>query len=100
AESFERLHRSNLAGMGAMPLQFESGISRKTLQLTGDEKISLKGLGTVSAGMNVNMHIEYADGRQSECQLLCRLDTALEVAYYNSGGIMPFVVEKIASESG
>ncbi len=97
AESFERIHRSNLAGMGVLPLQFTEGVTRKSLELTGDEKISLIGLDTVTPGMQVAMQVEYPDGRQQNCTLLCRLDTPLEVDYYTAGGIMPFVVEKLSA---
>ncbi len=96
AESFERIHRSNLAGMGVLPLQFPDGVSRKTLRLTGDEKIDLTGMEKIHAGMEVDMTVHYADGTMDTCKLRCRLDTALEVAYYNSGGIMPYVVQKLS----
>lgn len=99
AESFERIHRSNLAGMGVMPLQFPEGTSRKTLELTGDEQINLRGLKEVSAGMKVEMEVTYSDGRTASCTLTSRLDTALEVDYFLSGGIMPFVVDKLARDS-
>ncbi len=99
AESYERIHRSNLAGMGVLPLQFAEGENRKTLNLRGDEKISLRGLGDIQAGKKISMEIQYADGKTASCKLLCRLDTALEVAYYSSGGIMPHVVKKIANTS-
>ncbi len=99
AESFERIHRSNLAGMGVLPLQFPEGVTRKTLKLTGDEQISLTGLKTLEAGMPVTMTVTYPDDSQEQCELTSRLDTALEVAYYTAGGIMPFVVDKIVNES-
>ncbi|MCP5348496.1 MAG: aconitate hydratase AcnA [Gammaproteobacteria bacterium] len=96
AESFERIHRSNLAGMGVLPLQFPDGVTRKTLKLSGDEKIDLTGLETVHPGMEVGMTIHYPDGAMEICKLRCRLDTALEVAYYTSSGIMPYVVDKLS----
>ena len=96
AESFERIHRSNLAGMGVLPLQFMEGTDRKSLQLSGDETISLSGLDTIKSGMTVKMTIGYADGKKSHCDLLCRLDTDLEVEYFVNGGIMPFVVKKLS----
>lgn len=99
AESFERIHRSNLAGMGVLPLQFPEGVNRKSLKLGGYERISLQGLNEVTAGMQVTMTISYPNGEQESCRLNCRLDTALEVAYYKSGGIMPFVVNRIAGRS-
>ncbi len=96
AESFERIHRSNLAGMGVMPLQFPEGVGRKSLQLTGDEQINLLDLDGVKAGMSVTMEVIRDGEKVATCDLLCRLDTALEVAYFKSGGIMPFVVDKLA----
>ncbi|HLT63197.1 MAG TPA: aconitate hydratase AcnA, partial [Pseudohongiella sp.] len=96
AESFERIHRSNLAGMGVLPLQFPAGVTRKTLELDGSEIIHLTGLQQIHAGMTVTMLIEDKKGRR-EVPLLCRLDTADEVAYYLDGGIMPYVVNKLMS---
>jgi aconitate hydratase len=95
AESFERIHRSNLAGMGVLPLQFADGVDRKSLKLSGNEQISLTGLAKVVSGMKVMMEVKYVDGTTASCELLCRLDTELEVQYFNSGGIMPFVVNKL-----
>lgn len=97
AQSFERIHRSNLAGMGVLPLQFPDGVDRKSLKLSGNEEISLLGLANVSAGMTVLMEVQFPDGSTDSCELLCRLDTRLEVQYFNSGGIMPFVVNKLLS---
>jgi aconitate hydratase len=94
-ESFERIHRSNLAGMGVLPLQFPAGVTRKTLGLNGSELINLIRLSEIRAGMTVRMEIRCADGRIQEVDLLCRLDTADEVAYYLDGGIMPYVVNKL-----
>lgn len=100
AESFERIHRSNLAGMGVLPLQFPQGVTRKTLKLVGSESISLYGLEHISPGMTVTMKIDFADGNSETVDLLCRIDTADEVDFYTSGGIMPFVVNKLlAAES-
>ncbi len=95
AESFERIHRSNLAGMGVLPLQFEDGVSRKTLQLDGTELISIRGLEKISTGMSLVLQITTSDGEQKSCRLLCRLDTDEEVAYFKHGGIMPYVLEKL-----
>lgn len=95
AESFERIHRSNLAGMGVLPLQFQNGVSRQSLGLTGDETISLTGLGDISTGITVTLKIQSLDGSSQECELLCRLDTALEVDYFKFGGIMPYVVSQL-----
>ena len=95
AESFERIHRSNLAGMGVLPLQFEEGVSRKSLGLTGDETVSLTGLSDIAVGITVTLKIQTPGGSVQECQLLCRLDTALEVDYFKFGGIMPYVVSQL-----
>jgi len=96
AESFERIHRSNLAGMGVLPLQFDEGVSRQSLRLDGTEQISLKDMDEVSPGMRVTMEVQRADGSTEQTTLLCRLDTASEVDYYISGGIMPYVTEKLS----
>ncbi len=95
-ESFERIHRSNLAGMGVLPLQFTDGVTRESLKLDGSETISLSGLDKVSPGMKVSMKVEREDGSSESCELLCRLDTVNEVAYYTSGGIMPYVIDKLS----
>lgn len=95
AESYERIHRSNLAGMGVLPLQFPDGVTRKTLNIDGSETITLSGLDEISTGMTVVMTVSYPDGKSETVDLLCRLDTAEEVKYYESGGIMPFVVNKL-----
>ncbi|OFE12378.1 aconitate hydratase 1 [Pseudohongiella acticola] len=97
AESFERIHRSNLAGMGVLPLQFPDNVNRKTLGIDGSETIDLEGLEKISTGMTVTMVVKSKDKSEQRVDLLCRLDTAEEVHYYNSGGIMPFVAEKLMS---
>ncbi|MBT8146941.1 MAG: aconitate hydratase, partial [Gammaproteobacteria bacterium] len=99
AESFERIHRSNLAGMGVLPLQFPQGVSRKSLRLSGDEKIGLSGMENIHPGMEVTLTVSYPDGATETCQLRCRLDTALEVRYYISSGIMPYVVNKLSDQA-
>ncbi len=96
AESFERIHRSNLAGMGVLPLQFKEGESRKSLRLTGDESIDITGLDSIRPRMEVTMKIDYPNGETATCQLQCRLDTALEARYYSSSGIMPYVVNTVS----
>lgn len=100
AESFERIHRSNLAGMGVLPLQFPAGATRKSLKLTGDERIDLSGMDDIQPGAEVTMRITYPDGESRSCQLRCRLDTALEVHYYVSSGIMPSVVDTLTKAAG
>ena len=98
AESFERIHRSNLAGMGVLPLQFPQGITRKTLRLDGSESINLRGLKAIAVGMTVLMEITDTGGNRRSCDLICRLDTALEVAYFTNGGIMPYVVRQLTAK--
>ena len=98
AESFERIHRSNLIGMGVLPLQFAKGEGRESLGLTGDEVIDLTGLvGGVRPAMEVTARITYADGRQKEIALLARIDTDGEADYYRHGGILHFVLRQLAS---
>lgn len=95
AESFERIHRANLAGMGVLPLQFEEGTTRKTLGLDGSETINILGLDTLKPGQIVQMEIVKASGEKSHCSLKCRLDTEDDLAYYTRGGIMPFVLDQL-----
>ena len=94
AESFERIHRSNLIGMGVVPLQFPEGESRKTLGLTGDEEISIAGLSDLSPGGSVKVTIHSADGERS-VDAKCRIDTLNELAYYRHGGILHYVLRKM-----
>ena len=97
AESYERIHRSNLIGMGVLPLQFKDGDDRKSLNIKGDEKFDIKGIdGDIKAGQDIKMTIHYADGKSKEVTLLCRLDTADEVDYYRNGGILHYVLRNIA----
>ena len=92
-ESFERIHRSNLVGMGVLPLMFKDGASRKSLNLTGAEKIDLTGLeGGITPAMDVTMTVTYPDGSTAETTLLCRIDTLDEVDYYNNSGILHYVL--------
>lgn len=92
AESFERIHRSNLVGMGVLPLAFKEGTSCKTLHLTGAEKISLLGLEEMTPGQEIQAHITYADGIETEVPLLVRVDTSNELAYLRAGGILQYVL--------
>lgn len=95
-ESFERIHRSNLIGMGVMPLQFENGVTRKTLKLTGAEKISLKPLGELKPSMKFDMIIEYTDGKTDTTTVLSRVDTEDELNYFKNGGILQYVLRNLA----
>ncbi|MDR5867174.1 aconitate hydratase AcnA [Halomonas koreensis] len=94
AESFERIHRSNLIGMGVVPLQFPEGETRQTLGLTGDERVSIKGLSALTPGGKVEVTIE-GDGGETTLEALCRIDTANELAYYRHGGILHYVLRKM-----
>jgi aconitate hydratase len=92
-ESFERIHRSNLVGMGVLPLQFPEGVDRKTLKLDGSELIDLTGIKDgIKPRMPVTMTITRSDGKKETVQLLCRIDTLDEVEYYRHGGILPYVL--------
>ena len=97
AESFERIHRSNLVGMGLLPLTFKDGVSRKTLGLKGDETIDIVGLDGLSPRMDIKLVITRADGSKQEVELLCRVDTADEVEYYKHGGILQYVLRGMAA---
>ena len=96
AESFERIHRSNLIGMGILPLQFINGVDRKKLNLQGSELITIidieKG---VKPRENVKVEIKYADGTSKTIETLCRIDTDNEILYYENGGILQYVLRKM-----
>ncbi|MBX9620990.1 MAG: aconitate hydratase AcnA [Alphaproteobacteria bacterium] len=96
AESFERIHRSNLIGMGILPLMFEEGVTRCTLNLDGSELIDIEGLEKeITPRMQVKAHIHRADGREEVISLLCRIDTENEVHYYQHGGILHYVIRQL-----
>jgi aconitate hydratase len=97
AESFERIHRSNLVGMGVLPLQFKDGDDRKTLGLTGTETIAIRGLdgAVLRPHMDLRLEITRADGSKDEAQLLCRIDTLNEVEYFKAGGILHYVLRQL-----
>ena len=97
AESFERIHRSNLVGMGVIPFEFTNGDSRKTLGLTGAETISIAGLeGDIEPLSDVPCTIEYADGSVKEITLKCRIDTEVEIEYVENGGVLHYVLRNLA----
>ncbi|WP_443696357.1 aconitate hydratase AcnA [Pseudomonas sp.] len=97
AESFERIHRSNLVGMGVLPLQFKNGQSRKTMKLTGNEKIDITGLTKteLQPGMSLKLNITRNDGSQETLDVLCRIDTLNEVEYFKAGGILHYVLRQL-----
>ncbi len=96
AETFERIHRSNLVGMGVIPFEFTGGQTRKSLGLTGDETVSIEGLDTVKPLDTVPCHITYGDGRKVTISLKCRIDTAPEIEYIENGGVLHFVLRNLA----
>jgi aconitate hydratase len=95
AESFERIHRSNLIGMGILPLQFTNGDTRKTLQLTGRETFDISNLATIKPGDTITATVHLTDGTHREISLLCRIDTLNEVEYFRHGGILQYVLRQI-----
>jgi aconitate hydratase len=96
AESYERIHRSNLIGMGVMPLEFKSGDSRESLSLKGDEEFSMQGLDkALSPGCSVPCEIKRADGTTFNIDLQCRIDTEDELSYFRNGGILNFVIRRL-----
>ena len=97
AESFERIHRSNLVGMGVIPFEFTGGDSRNSLNLTGSETVSIHGLDTVSPLADVPATITYADGSEKTITLKCRIDTAVEIEYIENGGVLHYVLRNLAS---
>ena len=97
AESFERIHRSNLVGMGVIPFEFTGGDSRKTLGLKGDEVIAISGLaGDLKPLSLVPCTITYGDGTVKTIELKCRVDTAIEVEYLEHGGVLHYVLRNLA----
>ncbi|WP_260582031.1 aconitate hydratase AcnA [Sphingopyxis sp. PET50] len=96
-ESFERIHRSNLVGMGVLPLQFLEGQSRETLGLTGDDSFTITGVASIQPRQTVTVNVTRPDGSTFSFDTLCRIDTANEVEYYLNGGILHYVLRKLAA---
>jgi len=96
-ESFERIHRSNLVGMGVLPLQFKDGDTRVSLGLTGDETFTIKGVASLQPRQDVSVEVTRKDGSTFTFTALCRIDTANEVEYFMNGGILHYVLRKLAS---
>ncbi len=95
-ESFERIHRSNLVGMGVLPLQFQPGTTRETLKLDGSETWDITGIaGGITPRMDVACTIHRADGASEDVTLTCRIDTLDEVEYYRHGGILQYVLRNM-----
>lgn len=95
AESYERIHRSNLIGMGVLPLQFAQGVDRKTLNLSGDETIEINGLNDIKPGDSVEVKVTRADGSQENFNTVCRIDTNNELTYFKHGGILHYVLRSL-----
>ena len=100
AESFERIHRSNLIGMGVLPLQFTDGDSREGLGITGDETFDLTGIEEgLAPRCEVTLTVHRADGSSDTAALLCRIDTLDEVEYFKNGGILQYVLRNMMGEA-
>ncbi|TKU21901.1 aconitate hydratase AcnA [Citrobacter sp. wls829] len=95
AESFERIHRSNLIGMGILPLEFPQGVTRKTLGLTGEEVIDITELQTIQPGATIAVNMMRADGSKEVIMCRCRIDTATELTYYQNDGILHYVIRNM-----
>jgi len=99
AESYERIHRSNLVGMGVLPLQFKDSDTLASLNLTGDETFDLIGINNnLKPQQDVTLTITRKDGSKQSVTLLLRIDTPIEVDYYRHGGILPYVLRELVSK--
>jgi aconitate hydratase len=97
AESFERIHRSNLVGMGILPLQFKAGENRESLQLTGEETFDLPSLSdNLKPGEEIELKVTGSSGDQRSITVLSRIDSPIEADYYRHGGILPYVLRRLA----
>ena len=99
AESFERIHRSNLVGMGVIPFEFTGGDTRKSLGLTGEETVSISGLDSIKPLQEVPCTITMADSSTKEITLKCRIDTAIEIEYIEHGGVLHYVLRNLAKSA-
>jgi aconitate hydratase len=100
AQSFERIHRSNLVGMGVLPLQFKEGVTAQTLKLDGAEIYDVVGLGpAVKPQQDLTLRITRQDGSRQDVPVICRIDTPIEIEYYQHGGILPYVLRQIVSKN-
>jgi aconitate hydratase len=95
-KSFERIHRSNLVGMGVLPLQFVEGVDADTLALTGEESFTIAGVASLEPRQMLDVVMTRPDGTSGTFQTLCRIDTANEMEYFLHGGILPYVLRKLA----
>jgi aconitate hydratase len=98
AQSFERIHRSNLVGMGVLPLQFKEGTNAQTLKLDGTERFDVLGLGSgLKPQQDLNLRLTRGNGQVATVPVTCRIDTPIEVDYYQHGGILPYVLRQLAA---
>ncbi|MGB3408003.1 MAG: aconitate hydratase AcnA [Jannaschia sp.] len=97
AENFERIHRSNLVGMGVIPFEFTGGDTRTSLGLTGEEQVTIEGLGDVKPLQEVPATIKMADGSEKTITLKCRIDTEVEIDYIKNGGVLHYVLRNLAA---
>jgi aconitate hydratase len=98
AQSFERIHRSNLVGMGVLPLQFKEGTNAQTLKLDGTERFDVLGLGpSLKPQQDLNLRLTRANGQVETVPVTCRIDTPIEIDYYQHGGILPYVLRQLAA---
>jgi aconitate hydratase len=97
AQSFERIHRSNLIGMGVLPLQFAEGESWQSLGITGDESVTIEGLTALTPRSKVTVKVRFADGQVKEAVTRCRIDTINELDYYRHGGILHYVLRNLVA---
>ena len=97
AESFERIHRSNLVGMGVLPLQFAEGVDRKTLKLDGSETFTIEGVASLKPRQALKVTLTRTDGSTETFETLCRIDTVNELEYFYNGGILQYVLRKLAA---
>jgi aconitate hydratase len=95
AESYERIHRSNLIGMGVLPLEFKQGETRESLGLTGHEVFSIEGVASLTPGKAITVHAKPPDGKQKQFTATARVDTPEEVSYYHHGGILQYVLRQM-----
>jgi aconitate hydratase len=95
AESYERIHRSNLIGMGVMPLEFKSGENRESLGLTGHEIFDIEGIASLAPGKSIQVRAKSEDGKTNQFSVIARVDTPEEVSYYHHGGILQYVLRQM-----
>ena len=97
AESYERIHRSNLVGMGVLPLVFKNGQSWQGLELDGSETFTISGIKNITPRKTLKIKALKSDGREINFEVVARLDTDIDVEYFKHGGILPYVLRKILS---